>query len=116
MREELRIAPSRGVASNVPRNERRPEGHPRLESHVDDFDGGLRRRQRVYCVREFRAIAKEVLTVEAVLSHEMGKALYAEPLLRFHSSDIEKKSLKLGDDCKVSMLIEHLDAPLVVFL
>ena len=78
-----------------------------LESHVHELDCCSRRRQREDGVGEVRAITEKVVTVERVLTHEMPKALSAEPLLRFHSSDIVKKTVEVGDECEVSLPVEQ---------
>ena len=87
-----------------------------LESHVHELDRGPRWRQRVDGVREVRAIAEEVVTVERVLAHKMPKALSAEPLLRFHSSDFVKKTLEVGDECEVSLPVEQVGTSVVVLV
>ena len=57
-----------------------------------------------------------MVTLERVLAHEMPKALSTEPLLRFLSSDIVKKSLEVGDECEVSLPLEQVDASVVLLV
>ena len=115
--EELRLAPllivwrAQCLALSV-----HHKPHSQLKSHVHELDGCPRRRQRVDGVREVRAIAEEVLMVESVLAHEMPKALSVEPLLRFHSIDIVKKSLEVGDEWEVSLRVEQGGSPVVVLV
>ena len=73
-----------------------------VKFQFNEIDGGRQRRHCVDGVREVRAIAEEVLTVDRVLAHEMHKVLSAEILLRVVSVNILKKSLKFGDDCELS--------------
>ena len=52
----------------------------------------------------------------SALAHEMPKPLSTEPLLRFHSSDMVKKSVKDGDESEVALSVEQVGAPFVVLV
>ena len=71
------------------------ERHSLLEPDIPELDSSSKRRQSRECVREFRDIAEDVVTLENILANEIPKALSEETRILFQSSEVLNKTLEV---------------------